>query len=100
MLAYSASKKALEAVTTAVARDLAPDRVTVNLIAPGYFDTFRNRDNFRDEADKRRQGRRAVPLGRLGLPRDAAGLAVLLCSDAGAYITGQIIFVDGGMSVS
>jgi len=97
MLPYSLSKLALTGVTKALARDLAGDGVTVNLIAPGWFNTHRNRDDLRTQQDVIDRGRR-VPVGRLGEPRDCAGLALLLCSPAGEYITGQAIFVDGGMS--
>jgi glucose 1-dehydrogenase len=98
MLAYAMSKAALDLQTRVLARRLAEHQVTVNMIAPGYFDTWRNRDNFRDPEQKAERGRRFVPLGRIGEPGDCAGLALLLCSEAGAYITGQTIYVDGGMS--
>ena len=99
MLAYSAAKTALEAVTKALARDLAKDGITVNLLCPGYFDTWRNRGDFRDEEDKRRKGQAYVPLGRIGRPDDMAGISLLLAGDAGQYITGQTLYVDGGLSV-
>jgi glucose 1-dehydrogenase len=98
MIAYSMSKAALDQMTRAHARSLARHNVTVNLIAPGYIDTWRNRNNFRDEQEKAERGRQIVPLGRIGEPEDFAGIALLLCSDAGSYITGQTIYVDGGMS--
>lgn len=97
MLPYSLSKAALEKATSALARDLGPDGVTVNLIAPGWFDTYRNREQFKTDADRERQGKR-LPAGRIGQPEDVAGLTLLLCSDAGEYVTGQSIVVDGGMT--
>ena len=97
MLAYAMSKAALENMTRGLGRDLAGENITVNLIAPGYIDTFRNRDNFQSEADKEKVGR-GIPVGRLGQPEDCAGLALLLCSESGSYITGQSIYVDGGLS--
>lgn len=99
MLPYSMSKAALSNLTSALARDLATAGVTVNCLAPGYFDTYRNREDFPNEAEKTRRAGKWVPLGRIGEPRDCAGIALLLCSDAGSYITGQTIFVDGGMSI-
>ncbi len=97
MLPYSMSKSALENLTKALARDLATDGITVNMIAPGYFNTWRNREQFQKPEDFERGGK-WVPMGRVGEPDDAGGLAVFLCSDASSYITGQTIFLDGGMS--
>jgi NAD(P)-dependent dehydrogenase (short-subunit alcohol dehydrogenase family) len=98
MLAYSLSKAALEKVTTALARDLGAGQITVNMIAPGWIHTDRTRNDFPTEAEKIEKGKSACPLGRIGEPADFAGVTLLLCSDAGAYITGQSIYVDGGMS--
>jgi glucose 1-dehydrogenase len=98
MTAYSATKAALENLTTGLAADLAKDGITANTIAPGFFNTYRNRHMFkngkpiRDHSDW-------IPAGRVGEPRDAGGIALLLCSEEGSYITGQTIFVDGGLSV-
>ena len=96
MLAYALSKIALDGMTTALARDLAKSGVTVNNLAPGYFQTVRNPQLDREEI--RQQAGAKIPLGRVGQPDDAAGAALLLCSPAGDYITGQTIYVDGGMS--
>lgn len=98
MLSYSIGKAALATMTKALARNLAEHQVTVNLIAPGYVArTLRNEDDFPTEEEKQRRGA-GLPLRRVAEPEDHAGMAVLLCSPAGAYITGQSIFVDGGMS--
>jgi len=97
MLAYAMSKAALENMTIALARDLAGDGVTVNNLAPGYFRTIRN-PQLRSPKERRKAGLR-IPAGRVGEPGDAGGIALLLCSDAGQYITGQTIYVDGGISV-
>jgi NAD(P)-dependent dehydrogenase (short-subunit alcohol dehydrogenase family) len=99
MLGYSLTKSALHTMTRALARDLAPDRITVNLICPGYFDTWRNRFDWKSKAEMEQKGKDYVPLGWIGRPEDCGGAAVLLCSDAGQYITGQTLFVDGGLSV-
>lgn len=98
MLPYSASKAAIENLTRALARDLAREGVTVNCLSPGYFDTWRNRAEFPDAAVKVERGK-IVPVGRIGEPEDCAALALLLCSEAGSYITGQTILVDGGLSL-
>jgi NAD(P)-dependent dehydrogenase (short-subunit alcohol dehydrogenase family) len=99
MLAYSLTKSALHTMTQALARDLAPDGITVNLLAPGYFDTWRNRFDWSSPQDMAEKGKQYIPLGRIGQPQDCAGAALLLCSNAGSYITGQTIYVDGGLSV-
>lgn len=99
MLTYAMSKAALENMTKALAQDLAKDGVTVNLIAPGYFNTWRNREHLRTPEDRAREAARWVPMGRIGEPEEVAGTALLLCSEAGGYITGQSIYVDGGMGL-
>lgn len=98
MLPYSMSKAALVHLTTALARDLARDGITVNTLSPGYFDTYRNRHDLSTAEQRRQAGERHIPVGRIGEPNDVAGAALLLCSDAGAYITGQTLFVDGGIT--
>jgi NAD(P)-dependent dehydrogenase (short-subunit alcohol dehydrogenase family) len=98
MLDYAMSKSALLSMTQAIAKDLGPHGVTVNCIAPGYFDTLRNAHHFTSEQDKVRRAQ-SWPLRRLGKPEDVAGLALLLCSQAGEYITGQSIAVDGGIAL-
>ena len=99
MLPYSMSKAALENLTRALARTLAPDQVTVNLLNPGYFNTWRNRHDWKDKEELISKGKSYVPVGRIGEPEDCAGIAVFLASNAGGYITGQTLYVDGGMSV-
>ena len=94
MLAYSSSKAALVNVSTGVARDLAGDGVTTNLIAPGYFRTYRNPE-FKDPEHVASAGRRN-PMGRIGEPEDCAGVCLFLCSAGAGYINGQTIFVNGG----
>ena len=98
MITYAMSKAALGNLTTALGRELAKENITVNQIAPGYIDnTVRNRGSLHDDASRER-AQSAIPARRLGQPEDIGGLALLLCSDAGSYITGQSIFVDGGLS--
>lgn len=93
--AYSASKAALHHMTRVLARQLAPRRITVNAIAPGPFESkmmAATLDRFRDAIVAR------CPLGRIGEPEDMAGIAIYLASRAGAYVTGAVIPVDGGIS--
>ena len=96
MLVYSASKAALENMVRSLAPQFAGQGITVNNLAPGAIATGRNEQVLADEAYLRRVLAQ-IPAGFIGEPTDCAGLAVLLCSDAGRYITGQNIFVDGGM---
>lgn len=98
MLVYAASKCAQSAMMRALARTLAADGVTVNGLAPGVIDTERTRSRIADE-DYRQRVMGWIPSGRIGEPGDCAGAALLLCSDAGGYITGQNLFVDGGMGL-
>ena len=97
MLPYSLSKSALATLTRVLARETVKDGITVNQIAPGFFRTLRNEKSF-DTEEKAKHAGDWVPIGRAGEPQDCAGVALMLCSDAGSYITGQSIFVDGGMS--
>jgi NAD(P)-dependent dehydrogenase (short-subunit alcohol dehydrogenase family) len=96
MLAYAMSKAALANMTLALARDYAGHGVTVNNLAPGYFHTLRNPQL--DSSQERLKAGARIPLGRVGQPQDVGGIALVLCSDAGQYITGQTIYVDGGIS--
>jgi NAD(P)-dependent dehydrogenase (short-subunit alcohol dehydrogenase family) len=98
MLGYGVTKAALDNFTRVVGADVAGDGVTVNALAPGYFDTHRNRGNFPSAEEKARQGA-WLPLGRVGDPEDCVGTALYLCSDAAAYVTGQVVYVDGGMGL-
>ena len=100
MLAYSLSKGGLEKMTTGLARELAADNITVNQIAPGWINnTVRNAGDLGTSEDIDRIIKKSVPLGRLGEPADMAGTVLLLCSDAGSYITGQNVFIDGAMGL-
>jgi glucose 1-dehydrogenase len=100
MLAYSLSKGGLEKLTLGLARELAKDNITVNQIAPGWINhTVRNRGDFASQADVERIASEAVPMGRIGEPEDLCGVVLLMCSDAGSYMTGQNVFIDGAMGL-
>ncbi|RLT99242.1 SDR family oxidoreductase [Ketobacter sp.] len=96
--AYGPSKAALNHLTKILAGELAAKHITVNAIAPGVFPSRMTTFVLKDEKMAEQQ-RQAVPLGRLGEPRDMEGLAVFLSSPAGAYITGNVIALDGGTAV-
>ncbi|WP_340108045.1 SDR family oxidoreductase [Pikeienuella sp. HZG-20] len=95
---YSASKAAVHHMTQILATELAQKRITVNAIAPGPFQSNMTAFATADAENRDRIGAK-TPLGRIGAPDDIAGLMIFLCSRAGAYITGAIIPVDGGIHV-
>ena len=95
MLVYSGSKAAQRNWTLSLARQFGGQGVTVNNLAPGAILTARNRKQMETEAEALVQ---RIPAGRLGRPDDLVGAAMLLCSDAGRYINGVNLFVDGGRS--
>jgi len=98
MLIYAGTKAAQLNWVRNLARHIGPCGVTVNNLAPGAIWTARN-DQFLSDPGFRDQMERRIPLGRVGCPDDLVGAAMLLCSDAGRYINGADILVDGGMSV-
>lgn len=98
MAVYAATKCAQTSLVRNFARQFAARGVTVNNLAPGVIPTERSATRLADPAYAERV-RAAIPAGHFGTPEDCAGAALLLCSEAGRYITGQTIFVDGGMSL-
>lgn len=98
MLVYAATKAAQMSLVLNLARQLAPDGITVNNLAPGVILTDRNTDALTDP-DYAAQMKASIPAGFFGEPEDCAGAALLLCSEAGRYITGQKLYVDGGMGL-
>lgn len=97
MLAYAASKAGLHAVTQGLSQQVAAAGVTINTLAPGVVETPRNQEAL-SEPGYREAVLAQIPSRRLGAPADCVGAALLLCSDAGSYITGQEIVIDGGWS--
>jgi 3-oxoacyl-[acyl-carrier protein] reductase len=93
---YAASKGAINAFTRALAVELAPRGVTVNAIAPGFIETDMS------AAVRNKAGdliKKYIPMRRIGTPEDVARVAVFLASADSAYITGQVLTVDGGLSL-
>jgi gluconate 5-dehydrogenase len=97
--AYAASKSGLAGLARSLAAELGEHGITCNSIAPGWFETEFTAPLLRDEAFVASINSR-VPLHRWGKPRDLAGVAVFLASDAASYITAQQIVVDGGLSAT
>lgn len=94
---YSASKAAVHMLTRHLAKRLAGERITVNAIAPGPFES--KMTAFMLDSDEGRElVASQVPLGRIGTAEDAVGLARFLCSRAGAYLTGAVVPLDGGIT--
>lgn len=95
---YAATKAALSNLMQNCARAYAADGITFNTLAPGVIATDRNREALAD-SDTVERLLKAIPARRFGMPEDCAGAALLLCSEAGAYITGADIPVTGGMQL-
>ncbi|MDK2868184.1 MAG: 3-oxoacyl-[acyl-carrier protein] reductase [Clostridiales bacterium] len=93
---YAASKAGIIGFTKAVAKELAPRNITVNAIAPGFIETQMT-DAISEEAKSASVGR--IPLARFGKPEDIAKAVVFLASEDANYITGQVIQIDGGMTL-
>lgn len=92
---YGAAKGGVFSLTKGMAIELAPSGVRVNAIAPGYFRTRLTEAVFEDPARAQWVVSR-IPMGRYGMPEDLAGTAVYLASKASRYVTGEVVFVDGG----
>lgn len=93
---YSASKAGLIGFTKALAREVAPRNITVNAIAPGFIPTTLTNDL---SAEIKEATVKAIPLGRWGTPEEVAYAVAFLASEEAAYITGQILNIDGGLAM-
>jgi glucose 1-dehydrogenase len=99
MIVYAASKMAQLSMVKSLAPQFGPFGVTINNLAPGAISTGRNEEALSNETYKASVEAK-IPLGYIGEPSDCATAALLLCSNAGRYITGQDILIDGGMGLN
>jgi 3-oxoacyl-[acyl-carrier protein] reductase len=97
--AYAAAKGGLVAMTRVMAVDLAAYNITVNAIAPGRIDVAREPWR-KDSTERRSAWMNAIPLARFGQPSEVAALALYLASDEAAFVTGQVIAIDGGFTAA
>ncbi len=95
---YCASRGGMTQMTKALAAEWAPSGITVNVLVPGWFNTAQTAILYEDPAWVASTEAR-IPAGRTGLPNDMDGAVVFLASDASEYVTGQLLFVDGGFNI-
>jgi|SRR5580704_13683672 3-oxoacyl-[acyl-carrier protein] reductase len=96
MSAYAFTKGGLDAFTRALAREVGSHNIRVNSVVPGYYDTEMSKGLSPTQTE---QILRRTPLGRLGTPQDVVGSVIFLLSDSAAFITGQMLVVDGGSTI-
>ncbi len=99
VIAYTASKSAIEGMTRAMAVELSPAGIRVNCIAPGFIATKMSATALNNDPERKDRVLKRTPMGKLGIPEDIANTAYFLVSDASAFITGTVIPVDGGNSI-
>ncbi len=97
---YASAKAALISLTRTVAQEWASSKVRVNALAPGWVETDLNEPARRMIPDFEQNVLSSIPLGRWGTPEDVAGAALFLCSPAASFITGTVLIVDGGQTLS
>jgi 3-oxoacyl-[acyl-carrier protein] reductase len=97
---YSTAKAGLQGMTKTLAIELGPFGINVNAIAPGFIDTEMTRLTARrigaDPEERKAEASKAIPLRRVGVPEDIAGVVSFLCGPDSSYVTGQVIYVAGG----
>ncbi|MEO8414962.1 MAG: SDR family oxidoreductase [Ginsengibacter sp.] len=99
VIAYSASKAAIEGMTRAMAVELSPKGIRVNCIAPGFIATEMSAKALNSDKERKDKVMARTPMGTLGMPADIGDAAVFLATSASAYITGVVLPVDGGNSI-
>lgn len=99
VIAYTASKSAIEGMTKALAVDLSPLGIRVNCVAPGFIETEMSAKALNNDPERKNKVLSRTPMGHLGKPDDVASAVIFLASDAAKYITGVSLPVDGGNSI-
>jgi NAD(P)-dependent dehydrogenase (short-subunit alcohol dehydrogenase family) len=99
VVAYAASKSAVEGMVKVLASEFSKDGVRVNAIAPGFIETEMSRTAMNSDPDRRDRAMRRTPMGKFGKPSDIGHAAVFLASEAARYVTGASLPVDGGNSI-
>lgn len=99
VIAYTASKSAIEGMTRAMAVELSPMGIRVNCIAPGFIATDMSAKALNNDPQRKQKVLSRTPMGELGTPADIGATALFLSSDAARYITGVVLPVDGGNSI-
>ena len=96
---YGMAKAGINSLVRSLSREVSEDRINVNAIAPGLIATPMTQETLDDPA-KRANSMQAIPWGRPGRPEEIAALAVFLASDAADYVTGQVLVMDGGLTMN
>ncbi len=99
VIAYTATKSAIEGMTRAMATELSPQGIRVNCVAPGFIATDMSAKALDNDPNRKQKVLSRTPMGKLGIPEDIADAVLFLASDAAKYITGVILPVDGGNSI-
>jgi NAD(P)-dependent dehydrogenase (short-subunit alcohol dehydrogenase family) len=99
VIAYTASKSAIEGMTRAMAVELSPKGIRVNCIAPGFIATDMSAKALNSDPERKGKALGRTPMGELGQPSDIGDACAFLASDAAKYITGVVLPVDGGNSI-
>ncbi|MCC9136686.1 SDR family NAD(P)-dependent oxidoreductase [Pontibacter silvestris] len=99
VIAYTASKSAIEGMTRAMAVDLSPEGIRVNCVAPGFIATDMSAKALNNDPERKNKVLSRTPMGKLGVPADVAEAVYFYATDAAKYVTGTVLPVDGGNSI-